>query len=59
VSPVPIVAGFGVSTAEQARTLTAHSDGVVVGSAIVRAAQADGPSGAKQVCAEIKRGLRR
>jgi tryptophan synthase alpha chain len=59
VSPVPIVAGFGVSTAEQARTLTAHSDGVVVGSAIVRAAQADGPSGAKQVCAEIKRGLKR
>lgn len=59
VSPVPIVAGFGVSTAEQARMLTAHSDGVVVGSAIVRAAQADGPSGAKQVCVEIKRGLKR
>lgn len=59
VSPVPVVAGFGVSTAEQARTLTAHSDGVVVGSAIVRAANADGPSGAKQVCAGIKQGLKR
>ncbi|XXF76892.1 tryptophan synthase subunit alpha [Myxococcaceae bacterium GXIMD 01537] len=59
VSPVPVVAGFGVSTAEQARTLSAHSDGVVVGSALVRAAHEEGPSGARRVCAEIKRGLRR
>jgi tryptophan synthase alpha chain len=58
-SPVPVVAGFGISTAEQARTLSAHSDGVVVGSAIVRAAHADGPQAAKQLCADIKRGLKR
>jgi tryptophan synthase alpha chain len=58
-SPVPVVAGFGVATAEQARTIAAHSDGVVVGSAIVRAVQTDGPSGARQVCVEIKRGLKR
>jgi tryptophan synthase alpha chain len=58
-SPVPVVAGFGISNAEQARVVGAHADGVVVGSAIVRAAQADGPAAARQVCAEIKRGLQR
>jgi tryptophan synthase alpha chain len=58
-SPVPVVAGFGISTAEQARVVGAHADGVVVGSAIVRAAHADGPAAARQVCAEIKRGLKR
>jgi tryptophan synthase alpha chain len=59
VSPVPVVAGFGISNAEQARVVGAHADGVVVGSAIVRAAQADGPAAARQVCVEIKRGLKR
>ncbi|ADO74519.1 tryptophan synthase subunit alpha [Stigmatella aurantiaca] len=58
-SPVPITAGFGISTAEQARTIGAHADGVVVGSALVRAAHADGPAAARQLCAEIKRGLKR
>ena len=58
-SPVPVVAGFGISNAEQARVVGAHADGVVVGSAIVRAAQADGPAAARQVCEEIKRGLKR
>ncbi|WP_257448458.1 tryptophan synthase subunit alpha [Archangium lipolyticum] len=59
LSPVPVVAGFGISSAEQARVVGAHADGVVVGSAIVRAAQADGPAAARQVCADIKRGLKR
>ncbi|WP_225408933.1 tryptophan synthase subunit alpha [Stigmatella hybrida] len=58
-SPVPITAGFGISTAEQARAIGAHADGVVVGSALVRAAHADGPAAARQLCAEIKRGLKR
>jgi tryptophan synthase alpha chain len=58
-SPVPVVAGFGISTAEQARVIGAHADGVVVGSALVRAAHAEGPGAARQLCAEIKRGLKR
>ncbi len=58
-APVPVVAGFGISTAEQARTLSAHADGVVVGSALVRAAHTEGPTAAKTLCADIKRGLRR
>ncbi len=58
-SPVPVVAGFGISTAEQARVIGAHADGVVVGSAIVRTAYTEGPAAARQLCAEIKRGLKR
>ncbi len=58
-SPVPVVAGFGISTAEQARVIGAHADGVVVGSALVRAAHTDGPAAVRKLCAEIKRGLKR
>jgi tryptophan synthase alpha chain len=58
-SPVPVVAGFGISTAEHARAIGAHADGVVVGSALVRAAHTDGPAAVRQLCVEIKRGLKR
>lgn len=34
-SNVPVLAGFGVSNAEQAQELSAHCDGVIVGSTIV------------------------
>ncbi|MBM3906633.1 MAG: tryptophan synthase subunit alpha [Gemmatimonadetes bacterium] len=40
VCALPICVGFGVSRPEQARAIGAHADGVVVGSAIVRAADA-------------------
>jgi tryptophan synthase alpha chain len=33
---LPIAVGFGVSNAEQAKEISAHADGVVIGSAIVR-----------------------
>ncbi len=36
LSPVPVVAGFGVSTPEQAALTAEYADGVVVGSAIVK-----------------------
>lgn len=35
ISSVPVLAGFGVSNARQARELSSHCDGVIVGSAIV------------------------
>lgn len=34
-SPVPVVAGFGIDSAEKAKPLTKFSDGIVVGSAIM------------------------
>jgi tryptophan synthase alpha chain len=37
-TPLPICVGFGVSTPEQARTVSRLADGVVVGTAIVKAA---------------------
>ena len=36
LSPVPVAVGFGVSTAEDAKSIAAFSDAVVVGSALVR-----------------------
>ena len=43
VTALPICVGFGIARPEQARAVAAMADGVVVGSAIVRAA-ADGPA---------------
>lgn len=37
VSPVPVLAGFGISTPEQVQSIGALADGVIVGSAIVSA----------------------
>lgn len=34
-SSVPVMAGFGVRTADQVRSLFAHADGVIVGSALI------------------------
>ncbi len=44
VSNVPIVVGFGVSTPEQARSVSKLSDGVVVGSAIIKVIEKNGKS---------------
>ena len=33
---MPILVGFGISTADQAREVAAVADGVIVGSAVVR-----------------------
>ncbi|MEM7603006.1 MAG: tryptophan synthase subunit alpha, partial [Verrucomicrobiota bacterium] len=41
---VPVVVGFGISTAEQSAEVARSSDGVVVGSAIVRQIEAAGAS---------------
>jgi tryptophan synthase alpha chain len=47
-TPLPVCVGFGVKTAEQARTIGASADGVVVGTAIVNAvANVLGPKGEK------------
>jgi len=38
-TPLPVCVGFGISRPEQAAAVAALADGVVVGSAIVRAAE--------------------
>lgn len=35
-SPVPVAAGFGVSSGEMAKVMAEHADGVVVGSALIK-----------------------
>lgn len=55
---LPIAIGFGVSNADQARTVAAAGDGVVVGSAIVSRIAKNGDSpGLVQEVAEFVRGL--
>jgi tryptophan synthase alpha chain len=36
VSDLPVCVGLGVSTREQAKTLAAYADGVIVGSAFIK-----------------------
>jgi tryptophan synthase alpha chain len=65
---LPIAVGFGVKTAEQARTIAKHADGVVVGSALVNAVRENltktGKATAKtaaavhKLVAEIAQGVR-
>lgn len=50
---VPVAAGFGISAPDQARQLAAHADGIVVGSALVRALRDRGPSAVGQLVAEL------
>ncbi len=45
-SKLPVVVGFGVKTPERAREVAKDADGVVVGSAIVKALHEDGPQAA-------------
>jgi tryptophan synthase alpha chain len=58
VTDKPVLVGVGVSTADQARTLSEHADGVVVGSALVRRLlDGEGPSGAAVFVTELRQGL--
>ena len=57
----PLIVGFGVASGKQASALAAHAAGVVVGSAIVRAAAglapARGEKALRRVARDIVRGL--
>jgi tryptophan synthase alpha chain len=56
VTDLPICVGFGISRPEQAEAVAAMADGVVVGSALVRAA-ADGPEAALRLTQSLRRGI--
>jgi tryptophan synthase alpha chain len=53
---VPVAVGFGISTAEQVRSVAEIADGVIVGTRLVRAV-ADGPDEVGRTVAELSRGV--
>lgn len=58
VTTTPVCVGLGVSTAAQAAEVAAYADGVIVGSAFVRAVQeADTPAQAREAVGELSRQL--
>jgi tryptophan synthase alpha chain len=54
---LPICVGFGISTAAQAREVGALADGIVVGSAIVRALETGGVDAALALVRELRAAL--
>ncbi|MFN8572555.1 MAG: tryptophan synthase subunit alpha [Gemmatimonadaceae bacterium] len=56
VTSMPVCVGFGVSTPEQARSLGQLADGIVVGSAVVRAAQ-EGPVAVERLVRSLRGAL--
>lgn len=54
----PICVGIGVSTPDQAREVAGFADGVIVGSAVVRAAGEGGPTAVKALVADLAAALR-
>ncbi len=59
VAHVPLAVGFGISTAEQAQTVAKLADGVIIGSALIRAAgKAEDPAkGAGEFVGGIRKAL--
>jgi len=56
VCALPICVGFGIARPEQARAVGAHADGIVVGSALVRAA-GESVEAAVSLAGELRRAL--
>jgi tryptophan synthase alpha chain len=58
VTDTPVLVGVGVSDAQQARSICATADGVVIGSALIRRLlEGEGPDGAATFIAGIRAGL--
>lgn len=55
---LPVAVGLGVSTGAQAAQVASFADGVVVGSALVRALDEHGVDGVRRLAAELAAGVR-
>jgi tryptophan synthase alpha chain len=49
----PLLVGFGVAEPSQAKALAPHADGVVVGSALVKANHAGGPAAVRRLAKKL------
>jgi tryptophan synthase alpha chain len=57
VTEIPLLAGFGIATPEQAADAAALADGIVVGSRAVEVAAAEGPDGLRDYVASLRRAV--
>jgi tryptophan synthase alpha chain len=58
VTSLPLCVGLGVSNGDQAAEVGEFADGVIVGSALVRALAADGVAGVSALAADLATGVR-
>jgi tryptophan synthase alpha chain len=56
---LPVCVGLGVSNADQAAEVAAYADGVIVGSAFVRALRDGGPDAVRELARGLAEGVRR
>jgi tryptophan synthase alpha chain len=64
VSKLPVAVGLGVSNGEQAKAVAAYADGVIVGSAFIKAVQnasnfEEGKIAVKKLAQELREGVAR
>jgi tryptophan synthase alpha chain len=59
LTDLPLCVGLGVSNGEQAAEVAAYADGVIVGSAFVRALQDGGPDAVRELAKDLAAGCRR
>jgi tryptophan synthase alpha chain len=59
VADVPLFAGFGISSPDQAAETLRYADGVVVGSAAVQRAEEDGAEGLREYVASLREAIDR
>ena len=59
VTDKPVAVGIGVTTAEHAREVGQFADGVIVGSAVLRAAGDGGPAAVRDLVRDLAQGCRR
>ncbi|HTF06629.1 MAG TPA: tryptophan synthase subunit alpha [Asanoa sp.] len=58
-TPIPVGVGLGISNADQAASVAAYADAVIVGAAFVKALSAGGAAGVRELTESLAEGVRR